>query len=137
MSNLANKQVIDLVRKILLDLSKLGDDQIQNLLDGTAKFRYFDPSEVKPTKTKKEPKPKVVMDEPTMTMWREQLLACKTKEDAIRYVQGLKLTNEGLKTFAVFLHCGLFGAGKKEQMITAIVNGTVMAKLNAEAIHRI
>lgn len=131
------KQVIQVLRDILSELAKLDDAQMENLLNKTAKFKYFDPSEVKPTKTKKEPKPKVVMDEPTMTMWREQLLACKTKEDAIRYVQGLKLTNEGLKTFAAFLHCGLFGAGKKEQMITAIVNGTVMAKLNAEAIHRI
>lgn len=131
------KQVIQVLRDILSELAKLDNAQMENLLNKTAKFKYFDPSEVKPTKTKKEPKPKVVMDEPTMTMWREQLLACKTKEDAIRYVQGLKLTNEGLKTFAAFLHCGLFGAGKKEQMITAIVNGTVMAKLNAEAIHRI
>ena len=53
MSSLANKQVIDLVRKILSDLCKLGDDQIQNLLDGTAKFKYFDPNEVKPTEKKK------------------------------------------------------------------------------------
>ena len=132
MSNLANKQVIDLVRKILSDLSKLDDGQIQNLLDGTAKFKYFDPNEVKPSKKNKEP-----MDESTMNMWRERLFACGNKEDALQYVKGLKLTNEGLKAFAAFLHCGLLGAGKKEQMITAIVNGTVMAKLNAEAIRRI
>ena len=77
MSNLANKQVIDLVRKILSDLSKLDDGQIQNLLDGTAKFKYFDPNEVKPSKKKKEP-----MDESTMNMWRERLFACGNKEDA-------------------------------------------------------
>ena len=72
-----------------------------------------------------------------MNTWKEQLFACRGKEDALQYVKGLKLTNDGLKTFAAFLHCGLFGAGNKEQIITAIVNGTVMAKLNAEAIHRI
>lgn len=126
------KQVIQVLRDILSDLAKLDDEKLQHLLDKTAKFKYFDASEV--VKTKKN---KVSIDEPTMNTWKEQLFACGGKEDALQYVKGLKLTNEGLKTFAAFLHCGLFGAGNKEQIIAAIVNGTVMAKLNAEAIHRI
>ena len=126
------KQVIQVLRDILSDLAKLNDEQLQHLLDKTAKFKYFDASEV--TKTKKN---KVTIDEPTMNTWKEQLFACKSKDEALQYVDGLKLTGEGLKTFAKFLHCGLFGASRKAQIVTAIVNGTVMAKLNAEAIHRI
>ena len=126
------KQVIQVLRDILSDLAKLDDEKLQHLLDKTAKFKYFDANEV--VKTKKN---KVSIDEPTMNTWKEQLFACRGKEDALQYVKGLKLTNDGLKTFAAFLHCGLFGAGNKEQIIAAIVNGTVMAKLNAEAIDRI
>lgn len=137
MENPVSKQIIDVIRKILTDLSKLDDEQMQNLLSGSAKFKYFDPSEVKPAKTKKEPKPKAVMDESTMSMWREQLFACQGKEEAIQYVESLPLTVAKLKEFAKYLRCGLFGAGKKDQIIVAIVNGTVMSKLNAEAIHRI
>lgn len=125
------KQVIQVLRDILSDLAKLDDEKLQHLLDKTAKFKYFDASEVVKTKKNKVP------DEPTMNTWREQLFACKSKDEALQYVDGLKLTGEGLKTFARFLHCGLFGASKKAQIVTAIVNGTVMAKLNAEAIHRI
>lgn len=128
------KRVIQVLRDILSDLAKLDDEQLQHLLDKTAKFKYFDASEVAKTKTKKN---KATIDEPTMNTWKEQLFACKSKDEALQYVKGLKLTNEGLKAFAAFLHCGLFGAGKKEQMVAAIVNGTVMSKLNAEAIHRI
>lgn len=137
MSSLANKQVIDLVRKILSDLCKLGDDQIQNLLDGTAKFKYFDPNEVKPTEKKKIVKLKAAMDAPTMDAWKEHLFACQSKDEAIQYIESLPLTVANLKEFAKYLRCSLFGASKKAQIVTAIVNGTVMAKLNAEAIHRI
>lgn len=128
------KQVIQVLRDILSDLAKLDDEKLQHLLDKTAKFKYFDASEMPPTKTKKN---KVVIDGAAMNTWKEQLFACRSKDEALQYVQGLKLTNDELKTFAAFLHCGLFRAGKKEQIIAAIVNGTVMAKLNSEAIHRI
>lgn len=137
MSNLANKQVIDLIRKILSDLSKLGDDQIQKLLEGTAKFKYFDSNEVKVTEKKRIVKTKVVMDDSTMSAWKERLFACQGKDEAIQYIESLPLTVANLKEFAKYLRCSLFGASKKAQVVTAIVNGTVMAKLNAEAIHRI
>ncbi|MBQ7263594.1 MAG: hypothetical protein IJR14_07715 [Synergistaceae bacterium] len=137
------RDVVNVLRGILADLGKLDDDQLKALLDGTAKFKYYAPGE-KPQPTKRSAgggSKKPALDEAKMAEWKDRLFACKTKDEAVEFVNGLKvdgrkLTADQLKKWADFLPVVLLGRNKAEKVLS-LVEGTVMAKLRSAVYDRI
>lgn len=122
------KKVIDAIRKILTEVGKLSDEQLEQFIVGDLAFKF----EVKkPGPVPKPPKPSLDFES-----LEKGLYNCTDTQQAISYLNDTKLTVTKLKEFAKHLKCSVFGAAKKDDVIKQIVNGTVRARADAAAISR-
>lgn len=66
---------------------------------------------------------------------RDRFWACRSREEAINFVEGLKLTVKGLREFAeqVGWNPNLLGCGRKAEQIRWLVEHTVGHKVDREA----
>ena len=125
------QQVILAIKQTIADFSKLDDDKISEIINGEAKFVY----EIKKPAKKPATTSQATVDKTLMEMWKGGLYACKTKDEAVAYIKSLKPnTNPTLKAFAKHLGCSISGSTKKDEIIQAIMMGTVGAMIDRGTI---
>ena len=137
------RQVIAAIGKIFENffnqLSNLDDEQLQSIIEGKAEFIGY---------RLKAPKSSSPSLAPTLTpsmmeQWKEKLFSCTSREEGVDYIGGLtpvgkkKITIDQIIEFAGFLNCGLKkGKNNRGKLITLLVQHTLGAKLNRDAIHQ-
>lgn len=119
MSAVETKKIIDAIRKFLTEVSKLSDGQLEQFINGDLAFKFETT--------------KATLD---YEKFKCELYNCTDRVQGVAYLNKTKMTGPQLKEFAKHLKCSLFGATKKADIITQIVNGTVGARSDTAAVHR-
>jgi hypothetical protein len=133
------KAAIKMMRDTLSELGKLNEDQLRSLMDGKAKFKYYDPDELKPAKKTAASAPKkgkIPFDGAQIEEIAGYLNACRNTEEGESYLAGKKLGVAELQVLAQRLNI-LLQSKKKADITAAIIRGTIGAKLEAESIQRV
>jgi hypothetical protein len=120
-----SKKVIDAIKKILTDLSKLDDQQLTQVIDGSAKFKCEFP------KAESAEKSELPFEE-----YKAALLSCTSRADGMTYMESLGLRVAGLKEFAKYLDLKKVPPSGKAAILKAVVDGTIGFRLDSQATFR-
>jgi hypothetical protein len=130
-----SKKVIDAIKKILTDLGKLDDQQLEQILDGSMEFKCESPKAGKAKRSSASgPLAEPVFD-PVFEERKTALLACTSRAEATTYLTGLKMKVVDLKEFAKYLNLKVPASGK-DAILKAIVDQTVGFRVDAQAVFR-
>jgi hypothetical protein len=130
-----SKKVIDAIKKILTDLSKLDDDLLAQVIDGTVKFKCEFPKAKSVGNADKKSGPSDVSSLP-FEEYKTALCSCTSRAEATEYLTGLKLKVAELKQFAKYLDLKDVPPSGKAAILKAIVDQTIGFRLDSKAVFK-
>lgn len=125
--SLNSKKTIKVMEKALRLISKLSEEEIDNIVNGNIEFKIS-----KVNKTIKKIASKKAIDD-----WNKEkdvLNNMNTREAAKKYLLNLKLTNSKLIDLGKALSISIASKTKKEEIINRIVESTVGNRLKMDAL---
>lgn len=125
--SLNSKKTIKVMEKALRLISKLSEEEIDNIVNGNIEFKIS-----KVNKTIKKIASKKAIDD--WNKEKEVLNNMNTREVAKKYLLNLKLTNSKLIDLGKALSISIAFKTKKEEMINRIVESTVGNRLKIDAL---
>jgi hypothetical protein len=128
-----SKKIIDAIKKILTDLSKLDEQQLEQIIDGSMKFKCEFPKARGTDKTNGSSATSVFA--PAFKEYKTALFSCTSRTDATKYLSGLKMKVSDLKQFAKYLNLKVPASGK-DAILKAVVDQTVGFRLDSQAVFR-
>jgi hypothetical protein len=132
----STKIIIDAIKKILTDLSKLDDEQLAQVVDGTLEFKCEPTKKPSSRKSPEISQSKGAFDKVFFEQYKEKILASTSRVSAMEYLKALNLKVAELKEFANYLELRKVPS-KKEDIVKFIVDNTIGFRLDAQGYSKI
>ena len=129
------KAVIAAIKKMLTDLSKLDDEQLEGVMNGTLKFKCESAARKAPSPTKGGARSESALDDAAFEQHKAALLAGASRAEATRYLDQVGMKVIELKRFAKYLDLKNVPTSGKDNITKAIVDQTVGYRLDSKAVY--